>query len=108
VTLTEKETTMKFRSNLNGALVGGALAAALVLPGVSFAGGIEGAWDQFHNSHVSAGGSAPAGGIVGAWDGFHQNHVAEQTVESASEASSLQNPWNSFHQSHIGSSGSQG
>lgn len=101
---------MKFRANLNGALVSGAFAAVLaIVPGISTAGGIDGAWDQFHNRHVSAGGSAPSTtGIVGAWDGFHVSHVGEQAVASPSAASSLQNPWNSFHQSHIGSSGSQG
>lgn len=98
---------MKFRANLNGALVGGALAAVLaIVPGVSAADGIEGAWDQFHNSHVSVGGSAPAtGGIVGAWDGFHRGHVSVQSAPSPSVAGgTLQNPWDSFHQSHIGSS----
>lgn len=102
---------MKFRTILNGALASGVFATALAfVPTAAAAGGVEGAWDQFHNSHVSAGGSAPAGGgITGAWEGFHQSHVAEQTAAVPSvTGSSLQNPWDSFHQSHIGSNGSQG
>jgi hypothetical protein len=96
-----KETTMKFRSNLIGALA----AAMTLVPGVSAAGDIEGAWGKFHNAHVSAAGSAPAtGGIVGAWASFHLRHAGEHGAGSPSEArSSLQNPWERFHQGHLGS-----
>jgi hypothetical protein len=99
---------MKFRAHLNLALVSGALALA-VLPGVSAAGGVEGAWDKFHNSHLGGGGSVPTGGIANPWDSFHASHLGKQTVASPSvTASSLQNPWDEFHQSHIGSTGSRG
>ncbi|HEX6829784.1 MAG TPA: hypothetical protein VF104_12495 [Burkholderiales bacterium] len=99
---------MKFRANLNLALVGGAFAAVLaVVPGVSAAGGTEGAWGQFHNSHVSAGGAVPSGaGISGAWDGFHQSNVGEgSSVSSSFAGGSLQNPWDRFHQSHTNADG---
>lgn len=99
---------MKFRANLNLALVSGALAAALaVAPGVSTAGGIEGAWDQFHKSNVGAGGSVPSTeGIVGAWDSFHQSHVGQEASGSPSFAGgSLDNPWDKFHQSHTSRAG---
>ncbi|HET9699331.1 MAG TPA: hypothetical protein VFP70_00265 [Burkholderiales bacterium] len=102
---------MKFLVDLNRALASGALAALLVVaPGVSAAGGIEGAWDKFHNDHVSGGGSVPAGaGISNPWHSFHARHLGGQEAAAPSDAaSSLQNPWDRFHQSHIGSAGSQG
>ena len=102
---------MKFFVDLNRALASGALAALLVVaPGVSAAGGIEGAWDKFHNDHVSAGGSVPVGaGISNPWHSFHTSHLrAGSSVPPSVTASSLQNPWYRFHQSHIGAAGSQG
>jgi len=102
---------MKFRANLKGVFVGGALASVLAfLPGITMAGGIEGAWDQFHKSHVKVDGAAPAtSGIVGAWDSFHGSHVARDTVAAPSVAGgSLQNPWDAFHQDHVRSIGSRG
>lgn len=102
---------MKFRANLKGVFVGGALASVLAfLPGITVAGGIEGAWDEFHKSHVTADGAVPAtGGIVGAWDSFHQSHAGHETVASPSVAAgSLQNPWDAFHQGHSRSIGSRG
>jgi hypothetical protein len=103
---------MKFRAHLNLALAGGALAAALALvPGISTAGGIEGAWDKFHNSQLGVGGSAPASpGIVGAWDQFHGAHLGIQDASAGSAVAggSLENPWEKFHNSHLGSTGSRG
>jgi len=95
---------MKFRANLNLALLSGAFAAALaIVPGVSAAGGIDGAWDQFHNSHVSAGGSVPSSdNIVGAWDQFHNAHTAspQGSASPSFAGGSLDNPWDKFHQNH--------
>jgi hypothetical protein len=95
---------MTIRAKQNWTLVVGALATAVALsaPLASNAAGNDGAWDQFHNSHVSTGGTAASASFPGGYGAFHQGQTAAEAASGLQmlPERTVQGAWDNFHYGH--------
>jgi hypothetical protein len=95
--------TIRAKSKLT--LISGVLAAVAALGAPLAANAADsnaGAWEQFHNSHVSAGGAAASASFPGGYAAFHKSQTDAQAGSDLHPAEhSLQGAWDGFHNGHV-------